>query len=289
MASSHQHLRQGIARHFAHQLERTLAALRGGPAAADSVHRGRVAIKKTRAAIRLLAGALTARELERQHARLRLLARTLATARDASARTATLDQLKERFAGELPEAARASTLRQLQRRSRARAGDESARYAHLLPVATAAWQILAGWSDLATPRLLRRGLSASLDRAEGAFRRARRKPTAARLHQWRKRVKDLLYQCQLLRALGGTVPKRFERSCAALAESLGGINDLGLLRGDLRGAPGTRATRQVVPLTRQYEKELRRTALRIGERVHARRMTRQVVRETKDPVPERSR
>ena len=88
------------------------------------------------------------------------------------------------------------------------------------------------------------------------------------------------------RALGGMVPKRFERSCAALAESLGAINDLGLLRGDLRGTAGGRAATTVVPLTRRFEKELRRTAMRIGERIHSKRMTR-LVRTTRGLVPER--
>jgi CHAD domain-containing protein len=283
MASAHRLLHQRIARFFAKQLERTLEALQQGPAAPASVHRGRVAIKKTRAAIRLIGSALTAQELERQQSRLRLLARTLATARDAAARAATLGHLKEHFADELSDAALASSQRAVARRLRGDAGEESARYLRLQPAATACWQILALWAGLVTPRLLRHGLSASLDNAESAFRRARRKPTAARLHRWRKRVKDLLYQCQLLRALGGTVPKRFERSCAALAESLGAINDLGLLRRDLRGADGASTATQVVPLTRRYEKELRRTAMRIGERVHAKRMTK-LVRTAKDLV-----
>jgi CHAD domain-containing protein len=284
MASSHHQLHQLIARFLATQLERTLEALQRGPSDATSVHRGRVAIKKTRAAVRLIGGALTGQELARQQARLRLLARTLATARDAAARAATLDQLKERFSDELPDAALASSRRQVERGQREQEVDETARYGRLLPVATATWQVLELWSSLVTPRLLRRGLSASLDLADGAFRRARKKATAARLHRWRKRVKDLLYQCQLVRALGGSVPKRFESACAALAETLGAINDLGLLRGDLRGAPNTRATAQVVPLTRRFEKELRRSAMRSGERVHSKRMTR-LVRTTKGLVP----
>jgi len=284
MASSHRQLHQLISRYLAKQLERTLEALRQGPADATSVHRGRVAIKKTRAATRLIGGALSAQELTRQQSRLRLLARTLAMARDANARSATLDQLQERFRDQLPDAAIQRSRRQVERGQRARDGDETVRYRRLLPVAQAAWQILERWSSLVTPRLLRRGLNSSLESAGRAYRRARKKPTAARLHRWRKRVKDLLYQCQLLRALGGTALKRYERPCAALAESLGGINDLGLLRGDLRRGAGVRATASVVPLTRRYEKELRRTAMQLGERVHSKRMTR-LVRTAKNLVP----
>jgi CHAD domain-containing protein len=284
MASSPRQPQPLIARFLSKQLERTLDALRRGPDEATSVHRGRVAIKKTRAAMRLIGGALSAQELERQQSRLRLLARTLATARDASARSATIDQLQRRFNDLLPDAAIAGFRRQLARAQRKRGSDETARYGRLLPTATATWQILARWATLITPRLLRRGLSESLESAGRAFRRARKNPTAARLHRWRKRVKDLLYQCQLLRALGGAQLKRFERSCAALAESLGSINDLGLLRGDLRQGAGARACALVVPLTRRFEKELRRTALRRGERVHSKRMTR-LVRTTKDLVP----
>ena len=273
MASPHRQLRRAFSDYLAAQRACTLTALKRGPQDATAVHRARVAIKKTRAAIRLLGRVLTVDDLARQQARLRTLARTLARARDASARTTTLDQLAVRFRDQLSAAALARARRLVTRRQSG-GGDERARYASLVPVAETAWTACMDWASLATPGRLRRGLEAALARARRAFRRARAKPTAARLHRWRKRVKDLLYQCQLLRTLGGTVPKRCERAGAMLARCLGAVNDLGLLRDDLRMVAGGATAVSVAPQAGSFARELRGMALELGERFHSKRMTR---------------
>ena len=87
------------------------------------------------------------------------------------------------------------------------------------------------------------------------LRRARKKPTDDRLHEWRKSVKNLWYQTRLVQRVAPSVLQALVASLDDLAEALGDDHDLAVLIERLRSDPDLweKVSRQ----TREYfEKEL---------------------------------
>jgi len=79
-------------------------------------------------------------------------------------------------------------------------------------------------------RELRAGLERSYRRTRRARKSAFRSREDADVHAFRKRVKELRYQLELLDATGVGKPRRDHRALALLAETLGEVTDLTLLR-----------------------------------------------------------
>lgn len=93
---------------------------------------------------------------------------------------------------------------------------------------------------------LDRGLTRSDRRVHGTLERAIETRTDADFHEWRKRVKELRYQLEMLASSGSAALKKREKRLSELAEDLGETTDLILLeaalarrigRGDIPDAP----------------------------------------------------
>lgn len=78
-----------------------------------------------------------------------------------------------------------------------------------------------------TPELLVENAAASYRRARRLMRRCEKSPEDDRMHEWRKRVKDVCYHAMALSTLPAM--EEFARPLDALAESLGEYHDLALL------------------------------------------------------------
>jgi hypothetical protein len=110
------------------------------------------------------------------------------------------------------------------RHLRVSARPDLVRAAQLIETAAAALSAYADWGSVRAPQVA--------DRAVGTYRAARRAwreaarrraPDAA-FHDWRRRVKRLLYQCEHLD--GAARAGRFSRRLDRLGEVLGGIQDV---------------------------------------------------------------
>ena len=88
---------------------------------------------------------------------------------------------------------------------------------------------------------LDRGLTRSVRRVQETLETAARTRTDADFHDWRKRVKELRYQVEMLASSGSAALRRREKALSALAEDLGETTDLILLEAALarRMATGT--------------------------------------------------
>jgi CHAD domain-containing protein len=82
--------------------------------------------------------------------------------------------------------------------------------------------------DYSTPDL-ERGLTRSFRRTRQSLTRAVETRADADFHEWRKRVKDLRYQVELLASSGSRLLKRREKALGELARELGGVTDLSVL------------------------------------------------------------
>jgi len=76
------------------------------------------------------------------------------------------------------------------------------------------------------------------------------------LHEWRKRVKELRYQVELLASKGGGEIKRREKSLGRLAQDLGAVTDLIVLAREI----GEREREGTVPASPALKERIRELA-----------------------------
>lgn len=228
-------LPDGLRRIAAEQLDGAIGALRGETALPrdQAVHDARKRLKKTRAVLRLVREELGEQSYRRQNTRLRDAARRLAGARDAAVLIESLDAV---LAAAPPTvgpglAPVAELLRGRRAAAEARVfeqGDVSAEVAAELGEArqeVAAWPLGRDRFRTVAP-----GLRRAYGRGAERLAEARRDPDAERLHEWRKRVKDLWYHARILEpawpaGLGPLVAQTDE-----LGDVLGLDHDLAVLR-----------------------------------------------------------
>ena len=117
------------------------------------------------------------------------------------------------------------------------------------------------------------GIEATYRTGRRDLRRARKKPTDDRLHEWRKSVKNLWYQTRLVQRIAPSVLQALVASLDDLAEALGDDHDLAVLIERLRSDPdrfgGKRQVKHAVRLARSQQDDLRRRAFRLGATVYA--------------------
>jgi hypothetical protein len=241
------------------------------------VHAARKQIKRARAALRLLRGALAVLTYRREDAALRRAARSLNAARDARVLARTLDALRRRRAvlgKDAAAAALAGQLRQRQARAqrqlRLRPALLAAARAALLRLQTRAdgWPLGShGWGRLAPGfrRIYRAGRRAG--------RAAARRPDALTLHQWRKKVQYLWYALQMLEPLQSGRRPRIGELARRLSDYLGDDHDLSLLQAAAMGAAPRHkaASGPLLAAIEQRRASLQIKALAAGKRLYARK------------------
>jgi len=256
---------------------RAALALASSSPSAVNVHAARKQIKRARAALRLLRGALAVLTYRREDAVLRRAARALNAARDARVLARTLDALRRRRTVLGKDPAAAALARELGRRQ-ARAQRQlrlrpvllAAARAALLRLQTRArrWPLGShGWARLAPGfrRIYRAGRRAG--------RAAARQPDALTLHQWRKRVQYLWHALQILEGLQSGRRPRIGELARRLSDYLGDDHDLALLQATVMdAAPGHKAASgPLLAAIEQRRASLQVKALAAGKRLYARK------------------
>lgn len=188
---------------------RARAVLRKRPPSGESVHEARKALKKARAALRLLRPALGETRFREENEALRDAGRFLAPARDIRSARIALEDLGA-----------ASLARVLQVK------EEKARRALRIE---ACLEMLerARRDDLShlDASRLDAGLRRTYRKGREALARAQEQASAEALHEWRKQVKYLFHSLQALGASGTKAARRADK----LAGRLGEDHDLALL------------------------------------------------------------
>jgi CHAD domain-containing protein len=281
----------GVRRCAAEELDRAVSELRerAGSDPVKAVHSARKAIKRERSLLRLVRGSMPRDQRRRENRALRDASRELSGARDAEAMLETLNGLAGRYVGQVPERTFEVVREEFERRrdgarerllesagAGASAGSGAAAGAVGGPAVDeldAARGRVAGWE------LRRDGWGAVEAGVRRSYRDGRRAFAAARAdrsmavwHEWRKRAKDLWYQQRLLRDVAGPVVAGHAKDAHLLADLLGDVHDLGVLRAALTErlhAPVD--SDAVVELLDHRRGQLEEEALAIGARVYAER------------------
>jgi CHAD domain-containing protein len=187
--------------------------------------------------------------------------------RDADVLLETIDGLAERYAGRVSAGAFDAVRERISGRDVSEpAVDQSVDAARARLAGTLGrvedWPLgRTGWSSV------RKGLQRSYARGHREFERAADDRSDERLHEWRKRVKDLRYQQQLLRQAWPQLIGAQAKAAKALAELLGDDHDLALLDERVR-ASGAEFD-EVLELIARRRTELQDEAFRLGRRLYA--------------------
>lgn len=267
-------LREEIVRCAREQLDRAVAELTEGlkEDPAKAVHNARKAIKKERSVLRLARGAAPSRERRAANQALRNAGRRLSATRDAEAMVATVEKLAERFAGQLPATTFDAVREQLASRGARSAGaangavPDAVEELRAIRQRAGAWELGAdGWPAIEG------GLRRSYKRGRKAFADAKTNRSPEDLHALRKRVKDLWYHERLLAPTCGPTVGGQAKDAHRLADLLGDVHDLDVLRDELTGGlmPVPVDVDAVVKLLDHHRGELQSEALHLGERVYA--------------------
>ena len=229
-------LAQGVRRVARGRIDDALDHLQGvggGEDQAEAVHAARKSLKRARAVLRLARDELGDDVYRRENAAYRDAGRRLAAARDADVMIDTLEAVTGAAGGEGHRNGDAGLRARLEgERERARAAleaDESERREAVAALEDARARI-DDWhlDDDVAP--LAAGLRRIYRRGRRRMRAAREEPTDERLHEWRKRAKDLWHGYELLDRAQPRAMRARARDAHRLAELLGEDHDLAVLR-----------------------------------------------------------
>ena len=246
----------------------------------ESVHATRQSLKRLRALVALARGELGAEVFEREWTCYRSAGRLLARARDAAAVVETLESLLNRFSDELPAEAFAAERRYLEERRDAQfvrmvqgEGLEQA-----FEMLSSARERVAAWP------LKRRGFKALRDGVRDSYRSGReglrsvvRHPSPTNFHEWRRPVKLLWHQLQILTLIWPPVLSAHAEELHTLSDRLNENHDFDVFRhaalwSKFEAQPDERQA--LVSLVERRSRELEAEALPLGERLYAEEPTR---------------
>lgn len=262
-----------------------------------AVHEARKAMKRVRAVLRLVRYEIGERVYRYENRTLRDAARLLAPVRDGAVSVETVTGLARRFEGALPIDVFDDVAERLDRRAlrlRSRVLSESDALDRVLStlertrVRFAAWPAGDGDEKAYGPPVrdafaaIGPGLAATYGRGCREMTKAYDRPTAGNFHLWRKRVKYLRHQMEILHPLWPEIVGGFAVSLERLGDLLGEEHDLAelldLLAVDDDLCPDPVERSLLAALAQHRRAELQTSARILGMRLYAEKPSRFVRR-----------
>ena len=269
-----ENLGQGMRRVFRRQIERAVEASHSKRTETNSpVHETRKHLKKARAALGLLSGAVSRKEFSRTNKKLRRVANLVSDIRDAEVRFQTMQQLGHLLRIEQDGIVQeAEVFLGLELESFLAAfsdwKEEAAERLEKVRRQIKDWPV-----DCLTCKQLRKTVQRGYCRGRKTLRAANKIPTAENFHEFRKHAKELMYQLRILQPVSPPRLQPLVDELLAITEKLGNAHDLAFLEKRLfkhkrRGADD-RTAGALSELIGLREKELQREAAFLGERFYA--------------------
>jgi CHAD domain-containing protein len=267
----------GIRRVVAGRADHALDRLKDGESdPVEAVHEARKDTKKLRSVLRLVRDPLGDSLYRRENDRFRGAARNLADVRDAQVRGETLAAVRERFTGD-PENLNARDWEALES-GLGSAGEPPSELCEAMK--DTASEIEEGLERVdewpldgdGGFDLFEDGLRRAYRRGRKRFADAQESPTVGRLHEWRKRTKDLWYHLRLLRVAWPPVMEALAGEAHELSDHLGDDHDLALLRASAKERIAGDAPKRFERLERliaRRRSELQEQAFTLGEHIYA--------------------
>jgi CHAD domain-containing protein len=246
----------------------------------DAVHEARKAFKRLRALLRLARDEVGDAVYRRENETFRDAGRTLSGVRDAAVLVETLDDVIARYGDDLSdgtfEGLRAA-LADEARTAHDAIEDDKGAIDRVLATLDAARDRVAAWplpDDHDDVAILATGFKRIYRRGRRALRAADADTVTERLHELRKRAKDLWHAAQVVRPAAPKKLKRVGRRAHDLSDVVGEDHDLAVLLDAARQRPHALAAGErelLVSLVGRRRAELQRSALARGRKLYARK------------------
>jgi CHAD domain-containing protein len=266
------------------QIATASRALQGENVSDESIHTARKCIKKARATLRLMRDAIPKEAYRRENVALRDAGRHVSAIRDAKVLIEALDLLIEK---EKLQRASFKLLRETLEgeRDAARMSAADARSGRIAArrVLNAVHRRVATWSAAPVPwSTLRKSLKRIYSHGRKNLKEARAGTTPERLHEWRKQVKYLWHQLQVLAPLRpGPIGENADQ-LHRLSDYLGDDHDLAVLNEKAHQHAGViRGKRSLNALTgaiQRRRKALEQKAFVLGRRLYSEKPAAFVIR-----------
>ncbi|MGN6207088.1 CHAD domain-containing protein [Asticcacaulis sp.] len=254
-----------------HQEINLLMAPDAEPGETSTVHTVRAGTKKIRACLRLVRGSLDRLTFDKANTLFRDSAKSLRAYRDNEVISEVITYLNETGATEF-DAGEMDGLREILAASPLPTGCDDA-------LATVRNNIQARRTALHLASLkikksdLTKAMRRTYRRNRNAFANVVRDPSGINLHEWRKQIKVLEYQLHDLNTIWPKPMDGTEEDARHLAQILGHIQDLTLLRKRLkqiRPIPEASPADRLLTTARRQRRKLRNEAIRLGHALYAR-------------------
>ena len=236
-------LSDGIHRIAKSEIEKIREYVAGSSAGSrdEMVHEARKGLKRLRAMLRLVRPAIGRKVYRSENIAFRDAARPLSEVRDAKILVETLDKVLNsngKTDQGQPFAAVRQELVRNQHGVREKILDHDEAFTMVDSAMKDALDHLDDWVDVHD------GWSSVGDGVQRVYRRGRRafaiaskKPTVKHLHEWRKQVKYLRHQLELLQPMKASILKPLAGRAEELGDVLGDDHDLAMLRREVAGDP----------------------------------------------------
>ena len=263
-----------IKRIVVEQLDKAIENLKPTARSKDeAIHDARVCIKKIRALLRLVRDSLGDEAFRREDTAYRDSARFLSQVRDSAAMLEIANKLIEHFSDQLSPAAFAEVLAPLNHSRNVRRGDRKIAMSKAAKALRQARERVKDWPKLGRHTSLAKGLRRVFRSGKHEFADAYDHPSVENFHEWRKHVKHLRYQAQLMRPIWRESMKALGRELKLLGEYLSEDHDLAILRERVIEQLGDSENRTeieaLVALIDQRRNELQLNARVLGLRIYA--------------------
>jgi CHAD domain-containing protein len=246
-------LRKNLRRIVRNQMDdalEELTAVSKGPRD-EIVHDVRKSLKRLRAVLRLVRPKIENKLYGCENTSFRDAARPLTEVRDARILIETLDKLVDHFQEQIAGRAFAEVreaLRDNLRAVRKRVLDEHNAFAVAAETVKEARERVKSWTDVSGQwSSVGKGLHETCRKARAAFQDVVAEPTVPKLHEWRKLVKYLRYQLEVLQPLWPERMQELVAEAERMGDLLGDDRDLAVLRQLL--------TRDPAPVADEGERE----------------------------------
>jgi CHAD domain len=246
----------------------------------ELVHVTRQRLKRLRALVALAHGELGNEVFEREWTCYRSAGRLLARARDAAVVVQTLESLRHRHANQLPPDGFDAIHRYLVERR----DIQFKLMLHEEALQEVIEKLVSARERVATWPVRQRGFEVFAEGARRSYRVGRkghwsviRHPSPTNFHQWRRPVKILWHQLQILTPIWPAILNAHANELQALSDRLNENHDLdtlrhAALRSQFEAQPHDQ--RALVSLIDRRSRELESEALPLGERLYIERPTR---------------
>ena len=268
-------IRDGIRRVLRKQLKSALESLRGGESDSvdERVHSVRKNFKRVRATVRLVRDAIGESTYRSVNESIRDAGRPLSDVRDAKVLVEALNKLKKCAGdadGEMPFDAAQEKLTAHQREVRERVLQDGHAFASISAVIEKILEQLDDWTDIPNRwATLGKGIKNVYRSNRKAFDDANSDGSTENLHEWRKQVKYLRYQLELIAPTWPAVVGKLVGQAKETGDLLGDDHDLAVLRGLLTETDGdaspTTKMNSIAELIDRRREKLQSKAIAKGE------------------------